>query len=85
MLVTAKKWYMPRRVYGKIIGRSGRRIFIQGSFGLEEFDKSSVREVRSNKRVQPTRSQPWMTATIQTARAADAQTVMPHWRKNERV
>lgn len=48
MLVTAKKWYMPRRVYGKIIGRSGRRIFIQGSFGLEEFDKSSVREVRSN-------------------------------------
>lgn len=50
MLVTAKAWYITRRVYGKIvsIGRNNKRGFITilGSFGLEEFHVSSVKQVR---------------------------------------
>ena len=49
MLVTVKSWYMPRRVYGHVVGRNARYIFVQGSWGLGQFHPSVVREVRSNK------------------------------------
>ena len=52
MLVTVKKWYMPRRVYGKVVGSNRQYVFVQGAFGLEQFHRSSVRVVRSNKRLQ---------------------------------
>ena len=48
MLVTVKKWYMPRRVYGKVVGSNRQYVFVQGAFGLEQFHRSSVRVVRSN-------------------------------------
>lgn len=49
MLVTAKAWYMTRRVYGRIvsIGRRDKKGFVAvlGSFGLEEFHVKSVKVV----------------------------------------
>jgi IS4 transposase len=52
MLVTAKNWYMAKRVYGKVVGSNKRYVFVQGKFGLEQFHRSSIRVVRSNKRLQ---------------------------------
>jgi bisphosphoglycerate-dependent phosphoglycerate mutase len=45
-LVTAKAWYLPRRVYGKVIGRYKDRVYVQGKFGLEQFHKSTVKVVK---------------------------------------
>jgi len=47
-MVTVKDWYMPRRVYGRVVGRNARYVFVQGSWGLGQFHPSAVREVRSN-------------------------------------
>lgn len=48
-MVTVKGWYMPRRVYGHVVGRNARYVFVQGAWGLGQFHPSAVREVRSNK------------------------------------
>lgn len=48
-LVTAKNWYMPHRVYGRILSRDGRKkgfVVVQGKFGLETFCRSTVRVVK---------------------------------------
>jgi hypothetical protein len=49
MLVTVKKWYMKKRVYGRVVGSNKHYVFVQGKFGLEQFHRSSVRVVRANK------------------------------------
>jgi hypothetical protein len=50
MLVTAKAWYMKRRVYGKVVGRNKNYIFVRGDFGLEQFHKSTVRIVKRKRK-----------------------------------
>lgn len=49
-LVTVKSWYMPRRVYGRIVGREGDSVFVLGQFGLGAFHKSVVRKVRGRRK-----------------------------------
>lgn len=44
-VVTAKAWYMPRRVYGRVVGWHRGRVFIRGAFGLESFQRDSVKMV----------------------------------------
>ena len=54
-LVTVKRWYMPRRVYGKVLetiraGWNRGYVIVRGdSFGLEKFHPSTVRAVRGAK------------------------------------
>lgn len=45
-LVTARRWYMPRRVYGHIVGGNKTLLFVRGNFGLEQFHRSTVKRVR---------------------------------------
>jgi bisphosphoglycerate-dependent phosphoglycerate mutase len=49
MLVTAKSWYMKRRVYGKVVGGNKNYVFVKGKFGLEQFHRSSIRVVKGAK------------------------------------
>ena len=45
--VTAKAYYMPRRVYGRILGIVRRGTYaVRGNFGLEEFHIRNIRAVR---------------------------------------
>lgn len=46
-LVTAKAWYMKRRVYGRVVGSYRHKVFVLGKFGLGEFHRSSVRVVKA--------------------------------------
>ena len=46
-LVTAWKWYMDRRVYGRITSYLGNSWWgVQGQFGLEQFHISVIRPVK---------------------------------------
>lgn len=44
-LVTAKRWYMPRRIYGRVVRAKKKSVVITGSFGLEQFHRDTVRVV----------------------------------------
>ena len=46
-MVTGYLWYMPRRVYGRLVGYYGRNIWaIEGNFGIAEIHGSSLRPVK---------------------------------------